>query len=96
MAKAKSIGESKKVTFGRRKKGKAKKAYSKYEEKPKKYRGQGRQDFCFMKNEKSYIKKGHFEEIEGEEFERFKPKKSEKRPKVSKKPARKNKWDSLK
>ena len=49
-----------------------------------------------MKNEKSYIKKGHFEEIEGEEFERFKPKKSEKRPKVSKKPARKNKWDSLK
>ena len=31
-----------KVTFGRRKKGKAKKSYSKYEQKPKKYRGQGR------------------------------------------------------
>ena len=31
-----------KVTFGSRKKGKAKKSYSKYEQKPKKYRGQGR------------------------------------------------------
>lgn len=31
-----------KVTFGRRKKGKAKKSYSKYDQKPKKYRGQGR------------------------------------------------------
>ncbi len=44
MAKAKvSVGSSnKKVTFGKRGKGKAKKSYSKYEEKPKKYRGQGR------------------------------------------------------
>lgn len=42
MAKAKGIGESKKITFGKRGKGKAKKAYSKYQEKPKKYRGQGR------------------------------------------------------
>lgn len=36
------LTESRKVVFGKRKKGKAKKAYSKYEEKPKKYRGQGR------------------------------------------------------
>jgi hypothetical protein len=44
MANAKSsVGNSnKKVTFGKRGKGKAKKSYSKYEEKPKKYRGQGR------------------------------------------------------
>jgi hypothetical protein len=44
MAKAKvSAGTSnRKVTFGKRGKGKAKKSYSKYEEKPKKYRGQGR------------------------------------------------------
>jgi hypothetical protein len=42
MAKAKSIGESKKITFGKRGKGKAKKAYSKYQEQPQKYRRQGR------------------------------------------------------
>ncbi len=44
MAKAKSsiCNSNKKVTFGKRGKGKAKKSYSKYEEKPKKYRGQGR------------------------------------------------------
>jgi hypothetical protein len=44
MAKAKSsVGNSnRKVTFGKRGKGKAKKSFSKYEEKPKKYRGQGR------------------------------------------------------
>lgn len=44
MAKAKvSTGNaSRKITFGKRTKGKAKKSYSKYEEKPKKYRGQGR------------------------------------------------------
>ena len=44
MAKDKvSVGSSnKKVTFGKRGKGKAKKSFSKYEEKPKKYRGQGR------------------------------------------------------
>lgn len=44
MAKAKSsVGNSsRKVTFGKRTKGKAKKSFSKYEEKPKKYKGQGR------------------------------------------------------
>jgi hypothetical protein len=42
MAKAKSSGESKKVTFGTRRKGKAKKSYSKYQEKPKPYKSQGR------------------------------------------------------
>jgi hypothetical protein len=31
-----------KISFGKKKTGVAKKAYSKYEEKPKKYRGQGR------------------------------------------------------
>jgi hypothetical protein len=44
MAKAKSSvgGSNKKITFGKKSKGKAKKSFSKYEEKPKKYRGQGR------------------------------------------------------
>jgi hypothetical protein len=42
MAKSKGSYESKKITFGKRGKGKAKKSYSKYQEKPKKYRGQGR------------------------------------------------------
>jgi hypothetical protein len=41
MAKGKS-SEFKKVTFGKRTKGKAKKSFSKYQEKPKKYKGQGR------------------------------------------------------
>jgi hypothetical protein len=41
-AKSKSAGTSHKVTFGVRKKNKAKRSYSKYEQKPKKYRGQGR------------------------------------------------------
>lgn len=41
-AKAGAGNGSKKITFGKRSKGKAKKSYSKYEEKPKKYRGQGR------------------------------------------------------
>lgn len=40
MAKALSI--NKKTSFGKRRNGKAKKAYSKMEQKPKKYRGQGR------------------------------------------------------
>lgn len=48
-----------------------------------------------MKNEKAYLKKGFFSEVEKEDFERFTPKKSEKRPKLSKKPARKNKWDNV-
>jgi hypothetical protein len=40
MAKALSI--NKKTSFGKRRNGKSKKAYSKFEQKPKKYRGQGR------------------------------------------------------
>jgi hypothetical protein len=42
MAKSKAATSSVKVTFGRRRNGKAKKAYSKSINKPKKYRGQGR------------------------------------------------------
>lgn len=41
MAKTKT-GDSRKVGFGKRKLGKAKKSYNKHEDKPKKYRGQGR------------------------------------------------------
>ena len=39
---AKSVGSSTKVKFGKRGVGKAKKGYGPNEEKPKKYRGQGR------------------------------------------------------
>jgi hypothetical protein len=39
---SKSSSPSQKISFGKKRKGVAKKAYSKYEEKPKKYRGQGR------------------------------------------------------
>jgi len=43
MAKVKTAkADNKKITFGKRRVGKAKKSYGKYEEKPKKYRGQGR------------------------------------------------------
>jgi hypothetical protein len=42
MAKAKAAGSSQKVTFGKRSQGKPKKNYGPQEEKPKKYRGQGR------------------------------------------------------
>jgi hypothetical protein len=42
MAKSKNVNDFKKITFGKKKKGVAKKSYSKYEEKPKKYKGQGR------------------------------------------------------
>jgi len=42
MAKAKGSTSQVKVTFGKRRKGKAKKSYSKSLNKPKKYRGQGR------------------------------------------------------
>ena len=42
MAKAAVRGESRKVTFGARRKGKAKKSYNKHTPHPKKYRGQGR------------------------------------------------------
>ena len=41
MAKAKS-SDSKKVTFGKRKRGNAKKSFNKHSPKPKEYRGQGR------------------------------------------------------
>jgi hypothetical protein len=42
MAKGKSLGELRKVTFGRRKGGSAKKSYNKHNPRPKKYVGQGR------------------------------------------------------
>jgi hypothetical protein len=42
MAKAKSLGELRKITFGKRKKGSPKKSYNKRNPRPKKYRGQGR------------------------------------------------------
>ena len=38
----KSSGELRKITFGRRKTGSAKKSYNKHNPRPKKYRGQGR------------------------------------------------------
>lgn len=41
MAKAKSTSNNK-VSFGKRKEGKAKKSYNKHSPKPKEYRGQGR------------------------------------------------------
>lgn len=40
MAKVKS--DSKKITFGKRKTGNAKKTYNKHSPRPKQYRGQGR------------------------------------------------------
>jgi hypothetical protein len=42
MAKTKSTGNSQKISFGKKKKGKAKRAFGPKEERPKKYRGQGR------------------------------------------------------
>jgi hypothetical protein len=39
---SKGNSSSTKISFGKRRKGVAKKSYSKYEQKPKKYRGQGR------------------------------------------------------
>jgi hypothetical protein len=41
MAKATKSAETKKITFGTRRKGKAKKSYSKYQQKPKPNVGQG-------------------------------------------------------
>ena len=41
MAKVKT-GDSRKVSFGKRKRGSAKKTYNKHSPKPKMYRGQGR------------------------------------------------------
>jgi hypothetical protein len=37
-----SASSSRKISFGKKRTGVSKKSYSKYEEKPKKYRGQGR------------------------------------------------------
>jgi hypothetical protein len=44
MAKAKGskMGESRKITFGKRKLGKAKKSFNKHDRSEKNYRGQGR------------------------------------------------------
>jgi hypothetical protein len=42
MAKATTKGDSRKVTFGARKRGKAQKSYNKHTTRPKAYRGQGR------------------------------------------------------
>ena len=42
MAKSTSRGESRKVTFGKRKTGNAKKSYNKHTPRPKAYRGQSR------------------------------------------------------
>jgi hypothetical protein len=42
MAKAKGSNDSRKLTFGKRKKGTAKKSYNKHMPRPKKYVGQGR------------------------------------------------------
>jgi hypothetical protein len=42
MAKAKGSSDSRKVTFGKRKKGTAKKSFNKHNPRPKKYVGQGR------------------------------------------------------
>jgi len=42
MAKAKGGGTSQKLSFGKRKKGKAKKSFNKHDRSEKTYRGQGR------------------------------------------------------
>ena len=42
MAKAKGSSEIRKISFGARKTGNAKKSYNKHTPRPKKYRGQGR------------------------------------------------------
>lgn len=42
MAKAKGASNSVKITFGKRKKGKARKTYNKHDRSEKTYRGQGR------------------------------------------------------
>jgi hypothetical protein len=39
---AKNVSSVKKISFGKRKKGVAKKSYNKHSPKPKQYRGQGR------------------------------------------------------
>ena len=42
MAKAKGGGTSQKLSFGKRKKGKAKKSFNKHDHSEKNYRGQGK------------------------------------------------------
>lgn len=42
MAKSNKSNDARKVTFGSRKKGKAKKSYNKHDRKSRVYRGQGR------------------------------------------------------
>ena len=42
MAKGKSVGDSRKVSFGKRKGGKAQKSRIKHDSKERNYRGQGR------------------------------------------------------
>ena len=42
MAKATTRGDSKKLTFGKKRLGSAKKSYNKHTPRPKVYRGQGR------------------------------------------------------
>lgn len=39
---AKAVQSVKQTSFGKRRNGAAKKSYSKYQQKPKRYRGQGR------------------------------------------------------
>ena len=42
MAKGKGASDSKKISFGKRKKGKAQKSHNKHDRKEKNYRGQGK------------------------------------------------------
>jgi hypothetical protein len=42
MAKGKALGDARKISFGKRKKGSAQKSYNKHTPRPKKYVGQGR------------------------------------------------------
>ena len=42
MAKGKSLGDSRKLSFGKRKGGKARKSYNKHDRSEKNYRGQDR------------------------------------------------------
>jgi hypothetical protein len=42
MAKSKSAGSSQKISFGKRKRGKAQKSYNKHDRTEKNYRGQGK------------------------------------------------------
>jgi hypothetical protein len=62
---SKSSVSSRKITFGKRKGGNAKKSYNKHSPRPKAYRGQGRYDYfllflfynisLWMRKEDSYV-----------------------------------------